>query len=558
MAKKIKTKIKVKKIDTNFCITWAKSKKIKSTAKELEERYLKIHSEISSDKPDWDIESVSESSRQKLHSELKAEMKSSAAGWKIKLDFGDVPNDYEGNHYQRNLEYFRKDPVKAVRGGFVRKKTDITGRKVTVVPLDERELNSSGKKNYRKGKPLKEHGYIMTIGGLAMPSVKFESDDWDALLPCTITVSGNACDPNHEKYILKDVQLGEWYDSKLINKTPGDVSDMYTLNTASQTKLVLADGIDIEPEDLSSYYDAFYAEFNKIEEYHNEFANFAKNKDKTENENKTTSNRICMTKAIVIDIVPPEEEDGNTRILLDRILKKGEVVDFDDEADSLTCWYGITKKVPFGKSSLIYAFGKTTQERQKDLATELYTDEWRSVSMSLKGFSIIKLVEPENIEDEEAGDYEEDVEVDEDEVVLDESETPDIENVEDDEEESEEEEEEEEEKLENPKCPICNIDTEEIAENMFACKNHHEFDRGTTKKELVQTYKELNEEFKKANKPKPKKKSKKKSSKRKSNPSKKKSSKKVDSKQDEEYSEEPDEESDETNNQKTNIKDGDW
>jgi hypothetical protein len=220
---------------------------------------------------------------------------------------------------------------------------------------------------------------------------------------CNITVSGKQADPNDPKYISA-VETGKWYNADLTNKTDPTEKEVYNLNVTTQTKFELDEnGIEIGLDDLPSYYDGFYVPLAEIEEYHDAYAEPAKDKSGKVDDNKTVSRRICMTKGQVIDIVPGE--DGNSsRIVLD-----DENIGFSegDYQESVSCFYN--GEITFGKFSEIYVWGDTTKQRKKDFATDEYLEDWNLPTINIKGITIIDLVQPE-IDNEEGGDVEEEIE----------------------------------------------------------------------------------------------------------------------------------------------------
>lgn len=429
------------KPDLSYLKSWSTNKNIKKSVEELEAKLIEIYTEIKDEHgTDWDEEKCWTKARQRLYATFKSSMKSTNAPWKVKLDCIQPAFDFGNSHYLKNLAAFDKNPQNALSKGLVRKHFDAVGKKQVVEPLEERKLNDFGKPRKGYGKPLKEHNWIQTVIALAIPTGKLQAQDWNALKVSYITISGDQADPTSDKYI-SNVETGQWYDAELTNKTPADNDETYLLNATKLTKFKLSENIEISNEDLPSYYDGFFVPIAEIEEYHDSYAEPAKKPDGSPDDNKTMSKRLCMTKGQVIDIVLGEE-GNNHRIVLD-----DESIGFseDDYQESINCWFG--GEINFGKFSEIYVFGTTQKQRKKDLATGEFVEDWNLPTINVGGIIVTDLVEPE-IDEEEAGDAEEESEEESEEDV--EVEEPDINQTEEETTEEEATEEVEEKPVPKP------------------------------------------------------------------------------------------------------------
>jgi hypothetical protein len=406
--------------DLSYLQEWAKNKNVKKSAEELEIRIREIFKEIKTAKPSMGNDEAWGKARTRLYAELKSDMKSPAASWLIRVDWMSDAFDYGYPKYMKQIDIYNKNPDFAKKNGIVRVETDKTGLKKRVVPLDSNENTRSGKANRNKGKPLPEHEWIQSLGGLAMPLAAYDADNWDTLKPGEITVSHAQADPTGKHYALRNVEVGKWYQVKLVNKTSSENLESWELNVSQMSKFEEHEGAEIT--DIPSYYGTFYTPISELSDYHDAYAEQGKDKEGKANPHSTISRRILCTMGNVIEIVPGED-GNNTRISID-----DESIGLDT-SESITCWFPSTMKIPFGRFSTIYIFGDSSRSQKKDLATGEWLDEWGLPNINAKGFQVIELVEPE-IEDEiggddhESPDIEGDVDIDEPDAVADVIEKP--------------------------------------------------------------------------------------------------------------------------------------
>jgi hypothetical protein len=296
------------------------------------------------------------------------------------------------------MEIYTRNPNATQQQGLARIEVDKIGQKRKVILIDRKEFTNAGKKNQNFGKPMPEHKWIQSIGGLAIPESKARENDWDVMRPSVITISDHQCDPNDRKCATKNLEIGKWYDVKLTNKTADKNVESWELNCTSVSKFTENEGMTLDLKDIPSYYGAaFFAPLNELAQYHDTFAVEGKTKTGAKNPDKTVSNRVVCTRGSVIDIVPGED-GNNTRLVLD-----DELLGSLENSESVTCWLSASQKITFGKFSEIYVWGTTSRQKKKDMATNTVLDDWALPSITVNGFQIVELVEPE-VSVEKAGD----------------------------------------------------------------------------------------------------------------------------------------------------------
>jgi hypothetical protein len=453
--------------DLSFLPIWAK--KAKTSVEKLEKTLKDTVADIKSVHKDWAEDKIWDKARQRVYATFKGDMKSSASEWYIRVDSPGDAFDYGNAEYQKHKDAYEKNPANALKKKMVKVQTDATGKKRQIIPTDSNEKlkYDKTKANPNFGKPIAEHAWIRSIWGLGIPSEKQEKDDWKFLKPSLITVSKGQADPESKAYL--NFEMGKWYKVKLTNKTAKDNTEYWDLGTsASVSKIEEIDGFDIKIEDIPEYYEGFYASLGELNEYHDTYAEPDKNKP----DEKTVSRRLVVTKGTVSSIVESEDGKSNTKIEID-----DESLGFQENPESVVCWFPASREIPFGKLSEVYIFGDTTRTLKKDLATNELTDEWGLTSISMKGFIVIDLVEPE-VEDEEAGNDDDEVEEDEEEITLD----PDEEEKEDEEESDNETAEDEEDAKAD--AEETEDETEELEEKKEVKKTSSKKGK-TTKKEEV-------------------------------------------------------------------------
>lgn len=435
--------------DLSFIPLWAKKlgKKAEELTKELEkivEELRKRHG------TNWNEDKYWGTARRRLYNGLKGEFKSSATVWLVNPCYKQEPNDYGNKAYQIALEKYAKNPLDAVKQGYVTVKKDSKGKTTDVIPIDIKKKTKAGKDNKNFGKPIPEHNYIQTIGGLAVPYSDVEKDDYNRMRVMEMTNSRIFADPTSEKYLGKGFELGKWYKVKLSNATPTDEEEIYRLNGTSVTKWIPEkETEDLDVSQIQSYFEGFFVPLGELGEYHEGYA------ETNEKGNKRNSNRLVVTEGDVIEVTLSEDGNQSHRISID-----DESLGLSDDdgniVDSVMLWVNPNTEIKFGKDSHIIVFGKTSQGKAKDLATGELTEEWGNVSITVMNLIVTELVEPEieegDEEEEETTEAEEEsVELDEDDVNLDADEEKEEET--ESEEETEEDAEEEKEEDELPPMP---------------------------------------------------------------------------------------------------------
>jgi hypothetical protein len=389
--------------DLSFLPIWAKKFKVdfdelsnvlEKNAEELRTRHA--------GNPRWTEKKIYSTARMRLRSEYMAQAKSSAIPFITNVLYATQPYDYGNKRYMANLQAYNTNPTQAQKNGLILIKK--SGGKVTdQIPIDERKLTSSGKENKNFGKPLPEHAYIMTIGGIAAPLSSIEKENWDHIRPFEMTVSRQYADPNHKQYIGRGFNFGEWYKCKVTNSTPSEVKEAWKLNATSVTKWDSYDGIELDMEEIPIYFKQFYCELGDLQEYHDSYMEISITGTYQNNR------RLVVTEGSVIDIAFSEDGIKNHRIVIDDeslgFMEEGE----DSFVESVNCWCNPNIVIDFGKYSRILIFGSTGASLKKDIATGEVLEEFNSPSITIQGIVVLDRTEPD-IEFEEGGDENDEVE----------------------------------------------------------------------------------------------------------------------------------------------------
>jgi len=404
------------KPDLSFLPIWAK--KLKKDVEELETQLEVLANGLRDKHKNWSVEKIYATARRRLYSSIKSEFRSSAAPWLVCPLYGSEPFDWANYKFQQVMAIYNNNPKEAIAKKMVQVKKNSRGIATEVIPIDSNQFTKSGKQNRNFGKPMKEHSWIQTIGGIAMPMKAAENEEWDKIRPCEIILSNQTADPTSQVYKGIGFNFGNWYKIKLNNRTKKENEESWELNVSTASKWEDYEELDFDKSQLKEYFVDYYAPLSDIEEYHDTYAE--NNATGTKQFNK----RIIVTEGEVVDIIISEDPNNSNRILID-----DESLGLADEEgniiDSVNCWANSNVKLNFGKFSRIMVIGNTSRGLKKDLATGETLNEWGNVSISVLGITVIDLVEPDP-EDENGGDGEyEEVEVDDEEY-----EEPNIENEE--------------------------------------------------------------------------------------------------------------------------------
>ncbi len=403
--------------DTSFLPIWAK--KFKVDVEELTAK-LEIHAaelkKRHAGNARWTQKKIYTTARRRLRSEYMAQSKSSAIPWCTNILYTTNPYDYGNKRYIENLQAYNTNPIAAKRNGLI-----LAIKGSDPVPIDERKLTRKGKPNKRFGKPLPLHEWIMTIGGIASPlsAVEKEEPDWDQIRPFEMTVSRNFADPTSKQYIGKGFKFGEWYKCKATNDTPNDATEAWKLNATSITKWQVYDGIEIDLEEIPTYFSQFYCELGDLQEYHELYMQL------NDKGSYQKGNQIVVTEGSVIDIVFSDDGVKNHRIVIDDESLGSMEEESDTFVESVNCWLKPVMEIDFGKYSRILIFGKTGAGFKKDRATGETLDEFNTASITVSGIVVLDRTEPD-VEFEEAGNENDEVEAEESEEI---GEEPDLDEI---------------------------------------------------------------------------------------------------------------------------------
>lgn len=393
--------------DVSYLPMW--SKKVKKSVEELKQKLQQGAIEIHKKYPEWTPEQCWAKSRMRIYGSFKADMRSTAVPFTIKTDAIGTPYDFANVEYQKVLEMYRKDPLKTQQKGLVRIQRDDKGKQI-VIPWDKKEKTKSGNKNPNFDKALPEHGWIMSVIGLAIPDNKFNTEEYDFLRPSIISISGALADPTNPAYIGHKLVAGAWYKVALTNKTKQDDTEKYELNATRTSKFAPSDvEIQIGPDDMTSYYEKFFSVLGELAEYHEHF----KDTPDPKKPERSSCSRFVVTRGQAIDIVLSETEGGNHRLVLD-----DESLGFQENPESVNCWVPYEYNIDFGKFSEVFVIGKTARTKRKDPVSNQYLEEWQLPNINVTGIVVIDRVEPD-VDDEVGGLVEETEEETEEEYAVD-------------------------------------------------------------------------------------------------------------------------------------------
>lgn len=384
--------------DLSFLPTW--TKRTKKSVDELKTMLFKIVADIEkAHKEEWSSDKIWSSARARLYGSFKSDMRSSAIPYLFNTKYKSVPFDFGYKKYMEVMDVYNKDSKKAMQLGMIKIQKDVTGKKITPIPIDNAQKTKAGKPNMNRGKELPLHNWIQAIGGVAIPKDKYDKNETGFYRPAEITLSGKYADPKSHSF-LGNVDLNQWYLIKVTSKTDAKNKESWQLNATSLTKWEEFTEIeDLTPAQIPEFFESFYVPLGDLADYHETYKVIDK-----KNLNKTGCNRLVITRAQVIDIVLSEDGKSNHKLVLD-----DESLGFQDVPESVTCWVSPKEQIKFGKFSEIYIFGKTSRSKRKDLSTNEYTDEWQMPSINVSGILVDELVEPE-VESETAGESETQVE----------------------------------------------------------------------------------------------------------------------------------------------------
>jgi len=389
--------------DLSFIPIW--SKKLKKDPEVLKEKLEEIASDLRTKHGDkWSDVKIYSTARRRLYGTFKADFRSSAAPFKGLLCYRSEAFDYGNWRYQKHIDLYTKNPREAMKKGMV--KVEQHGRVKKPIPIYDNEETKAGKPNKFYGKPLPEHAWIQSIGGMAIPLDSYNKDEMEHLKPFEMTVSRSLADPNSKQCISNNLKIGSWVDFKATNRTAKENDESWELNATTMTKFTEDTELALDVDQIESYFEGFYVPLGELQEYHDSY--MEENKEGT----KQFSKRLVVAVGEVIDIVLSEDGTASHRVVLD-----DESIGFGDEddedvPDSITCWIDPEEEINFGKFSKVIVFGNTSAGLKKDLVTNEFLDEFNTPSIAVNGIIVVDLVEPE-LDDEEGGEAPENEEYEE-------------------------------------------------------------------------------------------------------------------------------------------------
>jgi hypothetical protein len=400
----VKDKKNVNKLDFKFLEGWAKNPNIKSTAEELKIRYDEIlETEIKVKHPNYNEEQLYWTTRNRLYSEIKAPLGKKGGGsvWLYYPIYNGYPFDFGTPHYNKNRKKAKKNRKEAIDKGYVRITKTPAGKEI-IIPTEERESRKS------HGKDLVKPAYIGTIGGVAMPYAMLEKEKWETLKPFEQKVFNPWAKPDHENFIFNKFKRNTWYKIKLNNISKKN-DEMYDLQFINESNFEIeSDELEeLSIDDIKAYYHERTRSLAELEDWHESNPTYS-------DDGTSTSNYDTLLVEGNVQLIDLAKEDNNSHRLTidDESLGLG---DGNNVPREITIWYD--KHLPpidFGVYSRVMLFCTTKRTQKKDY-DGMYTGEFGDVQLTGMAFIVLHRTEPDEIEDETAGDSKESVEVKEDE-----------------------------------------------------------------------------------------------------------------------------------------------
>jgi len=208
--------------------------------------------------------------------------------------------------------------------------------------------------------------------------------------------------PDSKSFVFDKMERGKWYKVKLNNNSKkGD--EFYNFSFSSVSSFDAETDV-VEPlsiDDIKAYFIDRYRKLGELKDWHESNASMG--------DDGVSSNNydVVLTEGIVQSIDEADENSFSHKITID----DAESLGLDD--DDITIWYDKNFSIDFSVYSRVLVFGTTKRKEKQDYATEEYTGEMGSVSLTGLGFIVIDSEEPDNVESEVAGDEEEYAEIEE-------------------------------------------------------------------------------------------------------------------------------------------------
>jgi len=388
--------------DLSFIPIWAK--KLNKPAEELTKALEKIVVELRKKHgTTWSEEKIYATARRRLYSDFKSEFKSSATYFLVNPMYQYEPNDHGFKKWKAAMDQHASNPKLAIANKVVKIEVDKITKKTKVVPLDTKLKTNAGKPNKRLGKPLPEHEWMHTIGGVGIPFAMAEKGDMSGLRPMEMINSRAMGDPTNKLFLGKGFEIGKWYKIKVSNTTPEDNTESWKLNGTTMTKWQEFK-LEFDMSEVSTIFTDFFVPLNELAQYHESYSEL------NDKGTKEYNNRIVVTEGEVVDITLSDGENSHKMLIDDESLgltnEDGEIV------ESVCCWIDKEIDINFGKYSHVLVFGSTSRGLKKDMDTQEVTDEWGNVTISVKGIIVTDLVEPDLSEDGEDGESDDEYEAD--------------------------------------------------------------------------------------------------------------------------------------------------
>ncbi len=310
----------------NFFSMW--SEKLSMSEEELKAEELKMIEDEKRIHPQNTDEQHQKRAIQRLSLTYKKQLRSPAIEFQgMIIGVGDLVDTVQRLKVTATTAY-RENAQKAIADGL----TNTDG-----IPLDNRQVFSTGRENAQFGKPLPEHNYLRNVVGIALRSKVEESPKMFSM-----TMNGKLAEGCN-------VEMFKPLRFRAINKSE-EGSSQFVMNGSTVTKFVIDDTIKMPaPIDvLQNVCGEQIVPLNDLATYHEA--------------NKTDWNRLALVEGDV-SILNTEPTAFGSRMM---IIENAETALENLDAPGLTCWIPSSVNLDFAEGSKVIVIGKTAQGKSRD------------------------------------------------------------------------------------------------------------------------------------------------------------------------------------------------
>lgn len=357
------------------------------TDEEILDKIKQKEEDIKNKYPEWSEERILDQVFNSIYSDRKRII-TDLGGEEFILEFfwSTLPFDWVEGWRKTAMDMFKKNPEKAIKDGYVRKRYLEGSGKEVIEPLYFKDKNRLGEESKMKGQPLPESSYMRFAGGVG----KRISEKGDIFKPFEMDMSGLYSDPNSDDF--RKIVFNQMLDINC--GFNGENEGKFSLAMRSKTFFnKFNDFYELNPSIIESIYEDKIIPLTQIEEW------FYKKVEKGDIwTSKTGTSRgthdMVISRCLVISIEPAIQNRNDSVYVDDR--SRGLWDEDGKPIESFRCWWRKDIPLDFGVESIVYLFYEVSQSQKKE--GNEFTGDWQQITFNILGCVVLHRTKKEFVE----------------------------------------------------------------------------------------------------------------------------------------------------------------